>query len=426
MSMHALLTTAVLLTPALAFGSQDEGAMEYEFESLGSESSGVLAIQVGVAETMSEAGTMRHAVILVENGKIVTIGEDLPIERGVPVLDRDPEWTVMPGLIDAYSRIGLDSRGGNDFVPTGSILPELYPAAEVFEEVREYGVTTLGLYPPGNSVPGQASVVRPLGSTKDEMILEDESYLKIVMESNSRSKRTLRGAWKTVEKYQEKDDKARAKWEKAQSKKKKKKDKDKDAKEDEYEPIKPSPEEQILLDLMAGEKRALISIRKSADYLHFLDALDENEIDYALRLPLVRESDYFHIAERVGEIGCPVVFEPAITLHPGTMRQRNLPAEFARAGASLVLIPRSDSVSGLRDWRLHTAQLVAAGLDRDVALAALTIEPAKLLGVEDRIGSLEKEKAANMVFFNGDPLEVGTRIEAVMIDGKFEFTREEL
>lgn len=431
MSLHAILTTAVLFAPA-AFGNQDDAGLAYEFETEASPASGILAIQVGVAETMSDAGTLRHAVILIEDGKIVTIGEDLLIERGIPVLDKDPEWVVMPGLIDAYTRLGLDSRAGGEFAPTGSILPELYPQAEVYEDILEYGVTTLGMYPPGSSVPGQASVVRPIGSTKDEMILQNESYLKIVMESSSRSKRALRGAWKKVEKYEEKDEKARAKWEKDQAKKKKKKkkdkdkDKDKDKADDEYQSLKPDADEQVLLDLVAGEKTALVAIRKAADYLHFLDALDDNEIDYALRMPLVRESDFFNISERIGELGCPVIFEPSITLHPGTMRQRNLPAEFARAGASLILIPRSDNARGMRDWLLHTSQLVSAGLDRDVALAAMTIEPAKLLGIDEQLGSLEKEKAANMVFFNGDPLEVGTRIEAVMIDGKFEFTREEL
>lgn len=426
--MHAILTPLLLLAPAPAL--QDGGA-SYELEPSIPETSGLLAIQVGVAETMSDAGAMQHAVILVENGKIVMIGEDLPIERGIPVLDKDPEWTVTPGLVHAYSRIGLDSRAGSELNPTGSIRPELYPQAEIFEDVVEAGVTTLGLYPPGSNVPGQASAVRPVGDSKDDMIVEEASYLKLIVESNSRSKRTLRSFWKKIEDYKKKDDKARAKWDKDQAKKKKKKkkdddkDKDKDS-EDEYKPVKPDAATAVYLDLVAKEKLALVSMRKSADYLHFLDALDDNEINYALRIPLTRESDLFHIADRVGEAEAQVVFEPVITLHPGTMRQRNLPAEFDRAGAGVVLIPRRDSIDGVRDWLRNTSTLVSAGLDRDAALRGMTIEPAKLLGVDDRLGSLEKDKAANMVFFNGDPLEVGTRIEAVMIDGEFKYTREEL
>ena len=111
--------------------------------------------------------------------------------------------------------------------------------------------------------------------------------------------------------------------------------------------------------------------------------------------------------------------EPEITLHPGTMRQRNLPAEFSRAGAKLVLVPRTDSTTGLRDWLRHTAELVAAGLDRQTAIRALTLEAAAVLGLDERLGSLEPGKDANLIILNGDPFEVGTKVEAVMLDGEF-------
>ena len=75
----------------------------------------LLAIRVGRAETISQ-GSIENAVILVEDGKIVTVGEDLPVERGIPVLDR-PEWVVTPGLLNCHSRLGMDSRGGNGFEP---------------------------------------------------------------------------------------------------------------------------------------------------------------------------------------------------------------------------------------------------------------------------------------------------------------------
>ena len=426
MSIHALLLSLCALAP------QDDAALSPELEPL-PERSGTLAIKVGVAETAGENGRLEHAVILVEDGKITIIGEDLPIERGIPVLDKDPEWTVTPGFINAYSRLGLDSRGGSEVAPDGSIEPELYPANEIYDEVIEYGITTLGLYPPGNSIPGQASAVRPVGDTKEEMILEDAAYLKIILRSNSGSKRALRSAWKKVKTYREKDDKAREKWEKSKKKKKSKSKKDDDKKDDdkkkgdddEYKPLTPDPQTKVILDLLAGKKHALVAISKSADYLHFLDAMDDNEFDYALRIPLNREIDVWNIEDRVGENGIQVVMEPTITLHTGTMRQRNLPAEFVAAGSRLVLVPRSDSLTNHRDWLQHTAEMIAAGLDRDAALRAMTIEPATLLTIDDRVGSLEKEKAANMVFFNGDPFEIGTKIEAVMIDGEFVFNREE-
>ena len=101
------------------------------------------------------------------------------------------------------------------------------------------------------------------------------------------------------------------------------------------------------------------------------------------------------------------------------MRTRNPAAELSRAGAKLVLIPRNDTVADHKLWLVNTGELVNAGLDRDVALRALTFEPAEMLGLGARLGSLDEGKDANMVFLNGDPFEPATRIQAVMLDGRF-------
>jgi imidazolonepropionase-like amidohydrolase len=101
------------------------------------------------------------------------------------------------------------------------------------------------------------------------------------------------------------------------------------------------------------------------------------------------------------------------------MRQRNLPAELVKAGAKLVLIPRNDDLDSFESWLRDVGEIVATGLDRDVALRAVTLEPATLLGLEERLGSLDEGKDANLILLNGDPLEVGTKIEAVMLDGRF-------
>jgi imidazolonepropionase-like amidohydrolase len=103
------------------------------------------------------------------------------------------------------------------------------------------------------------------------------------------------------------------------------------------------------------------------------------------------------------------------------MRQRNLPAELARAGAKLVFIPRFDTVRDHERWLSHIGELVGAGLERETALRAVTLEAAEVIGMEKKLGSLEKDKTANLVFFNGDPLEVGTRVQAVMLEGQFVF-----
>jgi imidazolonepropionase-like amidohydrolase len=429
---------------------------------------GLLAIRVGRAETATK-GVIEHAVILVEDGKIVTIGEDLPIERGIPILDK-PDWVVIPGLVDAYSRLGLDGEGGDDNSPQVRASSEIYPGAEVYEKVVEYGVTTVGLYPAGNGITGQAVAIRPRGKTREEMVILDPAYLKIILRASASSKKQLKDGFKKADEYREKEKKAREKWDKDQEKKKKppakkdekadekkteekkdekkeaeesaaaqddkdekkeeKKDEKPPAKDDVFVPPAPDPKVKPFLDLRSGSLRALFSISSSADYLHLLDALGDEKIEFDLRIPWSRESDVFYVADKktheldvdgIGDRKCRVVLEPTLTYHPGTMRQRNLPMELSRAGAKVVFVPRDDDLGRLKTWLSDVGELIGAGLDRETALRAMTSEPAALLGLGDRLGSLEKGKDANLVFLSGDPFEPATRIRAVMLDGRFVF-----
>ena len=405
----------------------------------------VLAIKVGRAETVSK-GVIEHAVIFVEDGKIVTIGEDLPIDRGIPVLDR-PDWTVMPGLVNCYSRMGCDSEGGDDMSPDTKASDELWPKADEYAELVKYGVTTLGLYPAGNGIPGQAVAVRTKANTAEEMILQDSVYLKIILRSDSTSKKRITDAFKKADDYNEKVKKAREKFDKEKDKKGAKKEekpaeekkaleepkadeaKKEDAK-DGFVPPEAEPKVKPFVDLRNKSLRALVSISSSADYLHWLDALGKESINWDLRCLMNRDSDLFYVVNKkawdldvdgIGDQKVRVVMEPILSLVPGTMRQRNLSLEFANAGAKVVFIPRNDTLPDHKLWLTNVGEMVNAGLKRELALRAVTLEPAELMGVEKHVGSLDKGKDANMVFVNGDPFEPTTRIQAVMLDGKFVF-----
>lgn len=414
----------------------------------------LLAIRVGRAETISK-GVIENAVIFIENGKIVTIGEDLPIERGIPILDR-PDWVAMPGLVDAYTRLGLDAEGGDEMSPEVRACAEVLPDTEDYERAVEYGVTTLGLYPAGNGIPGQACAIRPLGATREEMILADGCYLKIIARASTSAKKLIQDGFKKADEYAEKEKKNREKWDKEQEKKKgsKKSEEKKEEKKEEgkaaqdpsaaedpkpdekkdekagdaYVPSEPEAKAKPFVDLRSGKLRALVSLGSSAEYLHFLDALGKEKISFDLRIPVQRELDVFYVADKktydldvdgIGDKKCRVVMEPSLSVTPGTMRNRNLAAELSKAGASIVFIPRSEFLSDLKSWMQHVAEMVGSGLDRGVALRAVTLEPAGLLGLEKRLGSLEKGKDANLIFFTGDPLEPTSRLEAVMLDGRF-------
>jgi hypothetical protein len=398
----------------------------------------LLAVRVGRAETISQ-GTIEHALVLVESGKIVAVGEDLPIERGIPVVEM-PDWVVTPGLVDCYSRLGLDSSAGGDFDPDVRVSRELYPRQELWRKALEAGVTTIGLYPPGSGIPGQAVAIRPHGDTPGEMILSDPAYLKVFLFSNAGSKKMLRDAFEKVDEYEEKVAKAKEKFDKEQESKKKKSKKDDEKKEepkegestastsdekkdeksdDGFVPPEPDAKVKPFVDLRAGRLAALVRINKSSDFLHLKDVLQDETITYHLRCPLRDDVDLFHVVAEIGEKKLLIVLDPRVTLQPNTRRERNLPSELARAGARVSLVPESDNVPGFESWMKDVGELVRWGMDRQAALAAVTTHPAQVLGLGERLGTIDAGKDANLVFWNGDPFEPGTEVQAVMLEGHF-------
>jgi hypothetical protein len=290
------------------------------------------------------------------------------------------------------------------------------------------------------------------------MLVRAPAYLEVFLQANAASKKALREAFKKVDEYQDKVAKEREKWEKEQEKKKKpaakastgakkeeekkdeppkpeekkeggtlpQEDDKKDAAKDEKKGgdafVPPVPDEKVkpFLDLRHKTLTAMMSIRKAADYLHLLDVIEgEKDVQWFLQFPLGDDGDMYEVAPKIGEKKLTVVTVPEITLQVNSLQERNIPAELVHAGAKLVLTPRTDTLAGHRDWMPDVGRLIGQGLARDAALAAVTLEPARTLGLADKLGSLEKDKVANIVFWSGDPFEPSSKVEAVMLGGKF-------
>jgi imidazolonepropionase-like amidohydrolase len=416
----------------------------------------LVAIRVKRAETVAH-GPLEHALILVEGGKIVAIGEDLPVERGIPVLER-PDWIATPGLVNARTRIGSERSPARAFEPQARPSFEIDPRSDTWAELLELGVTTLGFYPDGGGIPGQAIVLQPHGRSVTEMLVAEPAYLQVYLQASAASKKALREAFDKVDEYEEKVAKEREKWEKEQEKKKKsskssskKEDEKKDDKKEEPKPeekkeaalpqeddkkdekdraddkkgdgfVPSPPDEKVkpFLDLRRKALTAMMSIRKAADYLHLLDVIeDEKDVPWFLQFPLSDDGDLYEVVAKIGERKLAVVTVPEVTLQVNSLRERNIPAELARAGAKLVLTPRSDTLAGHRDWLPDVGRLIGQGLAREAALAAVTLEAARALGQEKALGSLEQDKRANIVFWSGDPFEPTSKVEAVMLGGEF-------
>ncbi len=124
-----------------------------------------------------------------------------------------------------------------------------------------------------------------------------------------------------------------------------------------------------------------------------------------------------------------------MVLGPVLLRRRGLcflnhresnAAELADAGVSVSIAGFDSEGLAARQLRLHAAVALRGGLDRDDALRSITIEPARRLGVADRVGSLEVGKDADMVILDGGPLSATTRVLKVIIDGEIVYSNEKL
>lgn len=387
----------------------------------------------------------RNGMVVIVDGKIRLVGTNLEYPAGAEVIEA-PRETVMPGFVHARSRYRLPrySRSGNQ--SNQDTTPEVYPSEVPFEEFLSQGFTAVAFYPAGSGLPGAASVYRT-GGEEGPQALRDRSYLRVTMTSPSQHKGVLRGALSSAQKAQAKIDKARKAWEKKQEARRKKeseaKKKDKDPKASgdgskkdgvpaKVEKFQPPPVPASIEPLMAwleGDEAvfACFEIRNASDLLHLDQVLSDYDELSAARFYLAGgfRSDLGLVVEELGRREAHVLMVPRLAQILHTINRQNLAADLSRAGCQVSFVPPFDGVVEFGYLRTRVAMLVRAGLEREAALAALTLHPAELLGVDDRVGSLEKGKDADLVFLSGDPLDPGSEVTRVMIQGALEWEDEQ-
>jgi hypothetical protein len=395
------------------------------------------------------------AEIVLADGKVRLVGKDLDYPKSAEVIDARQE-VVMPGMIHPRTRWQLDRYTRAGVHGDRSAAKEVYFQEIDFEALLEAGFTAVCFYPEGTSVPGPGAVYRTAG-TKDQRDL-GAGYLRITMTSTARDKKAFREAIKKARSEIEKVEKARKEWEEKQKKAKEeaakkeqeeskqgekpdeKKDepapdkngekkegedaeeKGEEKKPEQFTPPKIDPAVMPLVEWIRDKKGPplLFELSEASGLRHL-----EQVLATASELPLKRlylsgsyYPDYHQVTEDLGELEPIVLLEPRIGNLPYTVTRYNLAGELSLAGCKVAVLPTSDSPSALKELRVRLANLVRAGLSREDALKAVTLYPAQLLGLEDRLGSIEKGKDADLIFLDGDPLSPGTEVRRVMTFGE--------
>jgi imidazolonepropionase-like amidohydrolase len=365
-----------------------------------------------MADGLIEGGDIRIA-----GDTIAAVGKDLIPEPGDSLVNCEGLW-IMPGFIDCGTRLGLfeigsisltrDSRELGKFSPNLKALTAVNPNSVHIPVTRVNGVTTVLTVPEGGLFPGQAALINLVGYTPDQMSLGMEP---VVM--NFPSKPMLRGdRWDKVrkERYEEssKDleefwSAARAYWELWQKP-------DSTAGKRVIE-----PQFHALLPVFNREIPILVETNYAHDIIEALDWIKENNINGILTG--VREG--WRVADSIASAEIPVIVGPVLSMPTRSFDRYDRPytnaAILLRAGVQVAL--RTNEAENVRNLPFNAGFAAAYGMGFEEALKSITINPARILGVDDKIGSLEAGKLANLLITDGDPFETKTQTVHLFIEG---------
>lgn len=384
----------------------------------------VVAVKAGRVITMA-GPDLEGATVLIENGKIKAIGKDLEVPWNAKVIEA-LDQTVMPTWVLAHQSGGLYGGGAENLqnVPYLTVSDAIDPSAEFFEDALRNGVGTVHVLPPHRTlIGGQGMVLRPYGRTVADMTVQTRSALKLSLLGPQGSSRVgqiqrLRRALEEVQEYVKDFERKKSEFEKEKAAGAQPADKTFD---EEFDKTK-----KPVIELLAGKRRAHLYVPSAAELPEALRMTTQ----YAFEIVLALGARCHKAAATLKGLKHPVVLDATIELRetdPETDVETTVcpAAVLAKLGVPFAL-SLDDTARGSAPGRYPWWQLGVAmrhGVDRKTALESLTVVPARILELQDQVGTLEPGKVANLQILSGDPLRPTTWVEKVLLDGQLVYER---
>ena len=372
-----------------------------------------------------EGEPIDDGTVVVVDGRIAAVGgPELKPPPGVDVIDARGRW-VLPGLVDAHTHLGAREEGegwaGHDTNELSGpiqahvrVLDAINPADEGFRDAIAGGVLTAGITPgSGNPIGGQTVAVHCWGRTADDMVLRSPAGMKSALGENPKrvlgerrvnpssrlgTAAAIRTALVDALNYLEKQE----------------------DQEESPERGRPAQQRDLKHEALGRVLRREIPWRQHCHRADDIATALRLAAEFGYDLVIDHGTEAYLIADKIAAAGVPVVTGPLITARSKVeLRNRTManPGLLAAAGVT-VAIATDHPVVPVHLLIVQAALAVRDGLDRDTALRAVTINPARIMRVADRIGSLVPGKDADLAIWSGDPLDIMSRVEAAYIGGR--------
>ena len=382
---------------------------------------GSTTVYNAVVHPVSSA-TIEKGTIVVRKGRIVavraTTDEDSAAEGAVDAKGLH----VYPGMIDAASILGLvevdSARETRDHAEAGEFQPDLRaatavnPDSDLIPVTRANGVLSVVTRPTGGVIAGQSALLNLAGWTPGEMTLRDPLALHVELPGGvpGIGRGSPFGMASRAIDRRVRDDRLR----KLRDLFRQSLTHDRARREKKDTPGNPRLE--ALVPYANGSRPVVVQASRLEEIREAMKLADELKI----KVIVAGGIDSWKVAAELKKRDIPVILGPILTLPYETYDPYDAPftcaAKLHAAGVRFCI--RSNGDSNTRNLPYHAAMAVSYGLAPEAGLRSVTLDAAKLLGVEADLGSLEKGKLANLVFANGDILQASTQIAGLMIAGQ--------
>jgi imidazolonepropionase-like amidohydrolase len=404
------------------------------------------AIKAGTVITLA-GDPIENGVIVIEGGRITAVGaaDDVQIPWDANVIDQ-PEMVAFPGFVEAHVSRGIDRANETlDVAPFLDVRDSIDPVNFYFEEALRSGILTINVQQGNDTVvAGRGMVVKPYGMTVEQMMVKPRSAVKMSAapkrgKTRATQAQALRGAFDELKRYLEemvqrkKDgddfDRREALYQgrELEGEAAKGRPLESDAwKIDGFERVprgEVDEKQEPLLKVVEGKLPVIMWCSAPLDVHTALRVAEANGFTKTMTLAL--GPDCWKAAPKIKESGCSVILSSTLTHTErdpitGEEKETFVPKVFHDAGIPFAIMSPSDANRSL--W-FQAAQCVANGIPRAAALAAVTTTPAKMLGLEGRVGQFDKGADGHVVLFSGDPLDITSVVEHVILDGAHVYDR---